>query len=39
MGLGIVIQIEISVQEQIKDFGIGFSDGWELVWCDNIFYI
>ena len=38
-GLGIATQIEISTQEQIKDFGTGFSDGWELVRRDNIFYI
>lgn len=38
-GLGIATQIEISSQEQIKDFGTGFSDGWELVRRDNIFYI
>ncbi|WP_218017315.1 TrbG/VirB9 family P-type conjugative transfer protein [Hydrogenophaga taeniospiralis] len=38
-GLGIATQIEISAQEQIKDFGTGFSDGWELVRRDNIFYI
>ncbi|WP_218179358.1 TrbG/VirB9 family P-type conjugative transfer protein [Hydrogenophaga aromaticivorans] len=37
--LGIATQIEISPQEQIKDFGTGFSDGWELVRRDNIFYI
>lgn len=38
-GLGIATQIEISSQEQVKDFGTGFSDGWELVRRDNIFYI
>ncbi|MBT9552239.1 MAG: TrbG/VirB9 family P-type conjugative transfer protein [Hydrogenophaga sp.] len=38
-GLGIATQIEISPQEQVKDFGTGFSDGWELVRRDNIFYI
>lgn len=38
-GLGIATQIEISAQEQIKDFGTGFSDGWELVRRDNVFYI
>lgn len=38
-GLGIATQIEISAQEQVKDFGTGFSDGWELVRRDNIFYI
>lgn len=38
-GLGLATQIEISSQEQIKDFGTGFSDGWELVRRDNIFYI
>ena len=38
-GLGIATQIEISPQEQIKDFGTGFSDGWELVRRDNVFYI
>lgn len=38
-GLGIATQVEISAQEQVKDFGTGFSDGWELVRRDNIFYI
>lgn len=38
-GLGIATQIEISAQEQVKDFGTGFSDGWELVRRDNVFYI
>ncbi|MDD3786996.1 MAG: TrbG/VirB9 family P-type conjugative transfer protein [Hydrogenophaga sp.] len=38
-GLGIATQIEISPQEQVKDFGTGFSDGWELVRRDNVFYI
>jgi type IV secretion system protein VirB9 len=38
-GLGIATQIEISSQEQVKDFGTGFSDGWELVRRDNVFYI
>lgn len=38
-GLGIATQIEISSQEQIKDYGTGFSDGWELVRRDNVFYI
>jgi type IV secretion system protein VirB9 len=38
-GLGIATQIEIGAQEQIKDFGTGFSDGWELVRRDNVFYI
>jgi type IV secretion system protein VirB9 len=37
--LGIATQIEISPQEQVKDFGTGFSDGWELVRRDNVFYI
>lgn len=37
--LGIATQIEIGAQEQVKDFGTGFSDGWELVRRDNIFYI
>ncbi|MEZ5705247.1 MAG: TrbG/VirB9 family P-type conjugative transfer protein [Burkholderiaceae bacterium] len=37
--LGIATQIEISPQEQVKDFGTGFSDGWELVRRDNIFYL
>ncbi|MEZ5701884.1 MAG: TrbG/VirB9 family P-type conjugative transfer protein [Burkholderiaceae bacterium] len=31
--------MEISPQEQVKDFGTGFSDGWELVRRDNIFYL
>ena len=37
--LGIATQVEISPQEQVKDFGTGFSDGWELVRRDNIFYL
>ncbi|MFV0679073.1 TrbG/VirB9 family P-type conjugative transfer protein [Ottowia sp.] len=38
-GLGIATQIEINPQEQVKDFGTGFSSGWELVRRENVFYI
>ena len=37
--LGIVTQIEISPQEDIKDFGTGYSDGWDLARRENTFYI
>lgn len=38
-GLGIATQIEISPQEQVSSFGTGFSDGWELVRKDNVFFV
>jgi type IV secretion system protein VirB9 len=38
-GLGIATQIEISAQEQVSSFGTGFSDGWELVRKDNVFFV
>lgn len=38
-GLGIATQIEISPQEQVTSFGTGFSDGWELVRKDNLFFV
>ncbi|HEX5737592.1 MAG TPA: TrbG/VirB9 family P-type conjugative transfer protein [Hydrogenophaga sp.] len=38
-GLGIATQIEISPQEEVSSFGTGFSDGWELVRKDNVFFV
>lgn len=38
-GVGIATQIEISPQEQVGSFGTGFSDGWELVRKDNVFFV
>ncbi|MBA4263879.1 MAG: type IV secretion system protein VirB9 [Comamonadaceae bacterium] len=38
-GLGIATQIEISPQEQVSSFGTGFSDGWELVRKDHVFFV
>ena len=38
-GLGIATQIEISPQEEVKDFGTGFSSGWDLSRRDNVFYL
>jgi type IV secretion system protein VirB9 len=38
-GLGIATQIIIDPSEKVKDYGTGFSAGWDLVRRDNIFYI
>lgn len=38
-GLGIATQIVISPKEQVSSFGTGFSDGWELVRKDNVFFV
>lgn len=38
-GVGIVTQIELSPHENIKDFSTGYSNGWDLVRRDNIFYL
>lgn len=38
-GAGIATQIEIDPKEQVKDFGTGFSNGWDLVRRENIFYL
>lgn len=38
-GLGIATQIEINPKEQVSSFGTGFSDGWELVRKDNVFFV
>lgn len=38
-GLGITTQIELSPHEEILDYSTGFSNGWELVRRDNIFYL
>ncbi len=37
--LGIATQIELAPDEQIKDFGTGFSAAWDLVRRDNVFYL
>jgi len=38
-GLGITTQIELSPNEQIRDYSTGFSSGWELTRRDNVFYL
>lgn len=38
-GVGIATQIEIDPKEVVKDFGTGFSSGWDLVRRDNVFYL
>lgn len=38
-GLGIATQIEINSQEDVKAFGTGFSNGWDLSRRDNVFYL
>jgi type IV secretion system protein VirB9 len=38
-GLGIATQIILDPSEKVKDYGTGFSAGWELVKKDNIFYL
>ncbi len=38
-GLGIATQIEIAPNEQVKDFGTGFTSAWDLARRENIFYL
>ncbi|HUA79897.1 MAG TPA: TrbG/VirB9 family P-type conjugative transfer protein [Dyella sp.] len=38
-GLGITTQIELSPNEKILDYSTGFSNGWELIRRDNVFYL
>ena len=38
-GLGITTQIELSPDEKILDYSTGFSNGWELIRRDNVFYL
>lgn len=38
-GLGIATQIILDPNDKIKDFGTGFSTGWDMVRRDNILYI
>jgi type IV secretion system protein VirB9 len=38
-GLGIATQIVIDPSEKVRDYGTGFSAGWDLVRRENIFYI
>lgn len=38
-GVGIATQIELDPKDDIKDFGTGFSNGWEMVRRDNIIYL
>jgi type IV secretion system protein VirB9 len=38
-GLGVATQIVLDPSERVKDFGTGFSSGWDIVRRDNIFYL
>jgi type IV secretion system protein VirB9 len=38
-GLGVATQIVLDPAEKVKDFGTGFSSGWDIVRRDHIFYI
>ncbi|MEY3996614.1 MAG: VirB9 protein [Pseudomonadota bacterium] len=38
-GLGIATQIILDPSDKIKDFGTGFSTGWDIVRRDNVLYI
>lgn len=38
-GLGIATQIELSPHEQVLDYSMGFSGGWEISRRDNVFYV
>ncbi len=38
-GLGIATQIILDPTDKIKDFGTGFSTGWDIVRRDNVLYI
>lgn len=38
-GLGVATQIILDPSEKVKDFGTGFSSGWDIVRRDHIFYL
>ena len=38
-GLGIATQIVLHPAEKIRDFGTGFSSGWDIVRRDNVIYL
>lgn len=38
-GLGVATQIVLDPSERVKDFGTGFSSGWDIVRRDHIFYL
>jgi type IV secretion system protein VirB9 len=38
-GLGLATQIVLDPSEKVKDFGTGFSSGWDIVRRDHIFYL
>ena len=38
-GVGIATQIEIDPKEEVKDYGTGFSSGWDIVRRENVFYL
>lgn len=38
-GLGITTQIELSPNEEVRDYSTGFSSGWELTRRENVFYL
>lgn len=37
--MGVVTQIELDPRENIKDFGSGLTDGWDLARRENVFYL
>lgn len=37
--LGVITQIELDPKDEVKDFGTGLSNGWELVRRENVFYL
>lgn len=38
-GLGIATQIVLDPSEKVRDFGTGFSSGWDIVRRDNVFFL
>ena len=38
-GLGIATQIILDPSEKVRDFGTGFSSGWDIVRRDNVFFL
>jgi type IV secretion system protein VirB9 len=38
-GLGVATQIELDPSEKIRDYGTGFSSGWDIVRRDNVFFL
>ncbi|WP_425473026.1 TrbG/VirB9 family P-type conjugative transfer protein [Vulcaniibacterium gelatinicum] len=38
-GLGLTTQIELDPTDEVRDYSTGFSNGWELIRRDHVFYL